>query len=171
VAIAGTAVAGLQPLLAKRAARHVAIHAAAEMPNLDTGVRQPVHVTFIGDRLPGVGQVANLKFVVTSGATGADIQARIVTPGGAVVSTGLSNWEGHLEYQQAAEIPVGVTFAGDKGGFVRGEVITRLPDGQTFKNATAVYVDPGRPDTTPPEARTLTEPDGSKLDVVVWKNQ
>jgi hypothetical protein len=141
------------------------------MPNLDTGVRQAVHVTFIGDRLPSVGRPANLKLVVTSGATGAVVQARIMTPQGATISTGRSDWEGQLDYREVAEIPVSVVFPTDKGGFVRGEAITRMPDGQVFRTATAVYVDPGGSDTQIPEPRTLIEPDGSRLDVVVYKNQ
>jgi hypothetical protein len=154
-----------------RADSRVVLRMAAEMPNLDTGVRQAVHVTFIGDRLPGVGQPANLKFVVTSGAAGAEVQARIAAPQGASISMGRSVWDGRLDYQQVAEIPVSVVFPGDKGGFVRGEVITTMPDGQVFRNATAVYVDPGVSDTQIPEPRTLIEPDGSTLDVVVYKNR
>jgi hypothetical protein len=164
-------VAGLPPILKHRAESRVVLRTATEMPNLDTGVRQAVHVTFIGDRLPGVGQAAGLKFVVTSGAAGAAVQARIAVPAGATISTGRSSWSGRLDYQQVAEIPVSVVFPADKGGFVQGEVITTMPDGQVFRNATAVYVDPGVSDTQIPEPRTLIEPDGSKLDVVVYKNQ
>lgn len=158
-------------MLQHRAADRVVIHQVTAMPNLDTGVRQAVHVTFTGERAPGIGQAANLSFVVTSGTAGAAVQARIVAPQGATISSGRSNWEGRLEYQQAAEIPVSVVFPADKGGFVRGEVVTTMPDGQVFRNATAVYVDPGVSDTQIPEPRTLVEPDGSKLDVVVYKNQ
>jgi hypothetical protein len=158
-------------MLKHRAGSRVMLRTATEMPNLDTGVRQAVHVTFTGDRLPALGQPANLKFVVTSGTPGAEVQARITTPLGATISTGRSSWDGRLDYQQVVEIPVSVIFPTDKGGFVRGEVITRMPDGQLFRNATAVYVDPGASDTQIPEPRTLIEPDGSRLDVVVYKNQ
>jgi len=171
VALALVAVVGLPPILKHRADSRVVLRTATEMPNLDTGVRQAVHVTFTGDRLPGVGQAANLKFVVTSGAAGAEVQARIAAPRGATISTGRSSWDGRLDYQQVAEIPVSVVFPTDKGGFVRGEVITTLPDGQVFSTATAVYVDPGVSDTQIPEPQTLIEPDGSTLDVVVYKNQ
>ncbi len=171
VALALVAVVGLPPILKHRADSRVVFRTVTEMPNLDTGVRQAVHVTFIGDRLPGVGQPANLKFVVTSGAAGAEVQALVTPPNGAAISKGRSSWEGRLDYGQVAEIPVSVVFPTDKGGFVRGEVITTMPDGQVFRNATAVYVDPGVSDTQIPEARTLIEPDGSTLDVVVYKNQ
>ena len=171
VTLAIVAVVGLSPSLKNRADSGVVFRTATEMPNLDTGVGQAVHVTFTGDRQPGVGQPANLKFVVTSGATGVAVQARIAAPEGAVVSTGRSSWDGRLDFRQVAEIPVSVVFPTDKGGFVRGEVITTMPDGQVFRNATAVYVDPGVSDTQIPEPRTLIEPDGSRLDVVVYKNQ
>lgn len=171
VALALLGVVGLPPVMKHWSDNRVVFRTAAEMPKLDTGVRQAVHVTFIGDRLPAVGHAANLKFVVTSGATGAEVQARIVAPQEATIALGRSSWDGRLDYAQVAEIPVSVVFPADKGGFVRGEVITTLPDGQVFSNATAVYVDPGVSDTQIPEPQTLIEPDGSTLDVVVYKNQ
>ncbi len=171
VALVVAVIIGLPPLLDHQAGRRVVVRSVTEMPKLDTGVRQAVHVTFAGDRQPTLGQPASLRFVVTSGAPDAEIEARITPPAGATVTAGRASWEGRLAYQQAAEIPVSVVFPGDRGGFVRGEVITRLPDGQLFRNATAVYVDPGASDTQVPEARTLIEPDGSRLDVVVYKNQ
>jgi hypothetical protein len=128
-------------------------------------------VTFVGDRQPALGQAAGLRMVVTSSARDASVQTRIVAPNGAEISAGRADRNGSLAYQQAAEIPVSVTFPGDKGGFVHREVVTTLSDGQTFRTATSVYVDPGMPDTPPPEPRTLINPDGSRLDVVVWKNQ
>jgi hypothetical protein len=171
MALAFLAAVGLHPVMKHRADNRVVFRTATEMPKLDTGVRQAVHVTFTGDRLPAVGHAANLKFVVTSGAAGAQVQARIVAPQEATIALGRSNWGGRLDYAQVAEIPVSVVFPTDKGGFVRGEVITTLPDGQVFSNATAVYVDPGVSDTQTPEPQTLIEPDGSTLDVVVYKNQ
>lgn len=169
--LALVAAAVLLPILRPRAAGRVVRHAATEMPNLDTGVRQAVHVTFAGDPRPRIGRPAELRFVVTSGVADAEVQARLAAPQGATISAGRSDWSGQLGYGQVAEIPVSVTFSGDKGGFVRGEVITRLPDGQVFRNATAVYVDPGDPDTRTPQPRTLIEPDGSRLDVLVYRDR
>ena len=76
---------------------------------------------------------------------------------------------GELDYEQVAEIPVSVLLPGDKGGFVRAEIHTVLPNGQEFQSATSVYVDPGAPDGLVPEARTLVEPDGTTLDVVIYR--
>jgi hypothetical protein len=173
VAIALVAVIGLVPALKHRAENQVIRHSVTEMPKLDTGVLQPVHVTFTGDTNPAVGQAASLRFVVTSGAANAEIHARIVPPDGASVARGSATWDGQLSYQEVAEIPVSVLFPGDKAGFVRGEVTTRLPDGQLFKSATAVWVDPAASDTQIPEPRTLIDPtDPSKnIDVVVYKNK
>jgi hypothetical protein len=171
VALVLVAIVGLPPMIRHQAENRVVIHRVTEMPNLDTGVRQAVHVTFTGNRQPNVGQAADLKFVVTSGAPGAEVQARITVPAGATISTGRSSWEGQLDYEQVAEIPVSVLFPTSKGGFVHGEVTTRLPDGKIFRNATAVFVDPGASNTQIPEPRTLIEPDGSRLDVVVYKNK
>jgi hypothetical protein len=171
LAIALVAVIGLLPGLLHRAESQVTPRTVAVMPKLDTGVRQAVHVTFTGDTRPGVGQAASLRFVITSGAYDAEVHARIVTPEGAAVDKDLATWDGRLGYQEVAEIPVSVLFPGDKAGFVRGEVTTRLPDGQLFKTATAVWVDPGVSDTQVPEARTLIGLDGEPIDVVVYKNQ
>lgn len=169
--LAAVAAIGARPALRQWNESRVVIRQADAMPRLDSGVAQPVHVTFVGDRQPALGQAAGLRMVVTSSARDASVQTRIVAPNGAEISAGRADWNGSLAYQQAAEIPVSVTFPGDKGGFVRGEVVTTLADGQTFRTATSVYVDPGMPDTAPPEERTLINPDGSRLDVVVWKNQ
>jgi hypothetical protein len=169
--LAAVAVVSARPAFRQWNESRVVIRPADAMPRLDTGVAQPVHVTFVGDRQPAVGQSAGLKLVVTSGAPDAMVRTRVAAPSGASISSGRADWDGHLAYQQVAEIPVAVTFAGDKGGFVYGEVVTTLADGQTFRSATSVYVDPGTPDTPPPEPRTLVNPDGSRLDVVVWKNQ
>lgn len=144
---------------------------ATEMPKLDVGVRLAVHATFDGDRQPAVGQPADLRLVLTSGVSGAQVQARVVTPEGASLSKGMARWEGELDYEQVAEVPVSVVLPGDRGGFVRAEITTRVPDGQVFTNATSIYVDPGTPDGPVPQDRTLIAADGTRLDVTVYKSE
>jgi hypothetical protein len=161
---------GAVPWLERRAADESVIYrTVTELPKLDTGVRQAVHATFVGDTKPALGQPASLKLVVTSGANGAEVRTHIAMPEGAALSKGYRDWDGRLDYEQAAEIPVSVLLPGDRGGFVRAEVSTVLPNGQEFRSATAVYVDPGDPDSPVPEPVTLIEPDGSTLDVVIYR--
>jgi hypothetical protein len=167
--IALAAAALLGGYLQHRGGDAVVIRTVSEMPKLDVGVELAVHATFVGDRTPAVGQPADLRLVVTSGATGAQISARVLTPDGAALEKGMAHWEGQLDYEQQAEIPVSVVLPGDHGGFVRAEITTVLPDGQQFVNATSVYVDPGQPDSPLPVDRTLIEPDGSRLNVSVYK--
>jgi hypothetical protein len=155
--------------LQQRADGSVVRRTAAEMPMLDVGVRQAVHATFAGDRQPVVGRPADLRLVLTSGADGAQIQARVAVPEGAALSKGMSRWEGSLDYQQVVEIPVSIVLPGDRGAFIGAEITTRLPDGRLLNSATSVYVDPGAPDSRPPEARTLIQENGEPLDVVIYK--
>lgn len=144
-------------------------HMTSEMPKLDVGVQQAVHATFTGDRHPALGEPAELRLVVTSGASGVAVRTDIKAPVQATLGKGPISWEGKLSELEVAEIPVSVTLPGDRGGFVRAEIIAQLPDGREIRTATAVYVDPGAPDTPAPEAKTLTEPDGRTLDVVVYR--
>jgi hypothetical protein len=113
---------------------------------------------------------AELRVVLTSGAAGAEVEVTVVPPAGAAVAGGMTQWSGRLDYLEVAEIPVSVVLPGDQGAFVRAEVLTRLPDGQTFDNATSVYVDPGAPDSPVPEERTLIGPNGERFPVVITKN-
>lgn len=144
-------------------------HKVAEMPKLDVGVQQAVHATFTGNRTPDVGSPADLRLVVTSGSADVRVHAEIHPPAQAVLQKGLSRWEGTLSEREAAEIPVSVALDGERGGFVRAEITAQLPDGREIRSATAVYVDPGTPDNPAPQPKTLVEPDGSKLDVVVYR--
>lgn len=144
---------------------------ASEMPRLDLGVRQAVHVTFTGDREPAVGEPARLEVVITSGAAAADIEAEVVAPAGAVITGGLARWSGRLGYEEVAAIPVAVVLPGDQGAFVRAQITTRLPDGEVFTSATAVYVDPGAPDSPAPEERTLIGMNGEPVPVVIHRNR
>jgi len=144
---------------------------ASEMPRLDLGVRQAVHVTFTGDREPALGEPAQLEVVITSGAADADIEAEVVVPAGAVIAGGLARWTGRLGYQEVAAVPVAVALAGDQGAFVRAQVTTRLPDGEVFTSATSVYVDPGAPDSPKPEERTLIGMNGEPIPVVIHRNR
>jgi len=171
VPVVALAAALLGTYLVQRDDDAVVYRTATEMPKLDTGVRLAVHATFAGDRQPAVGQPADLRLVLTSGVSGAQVQARVVTPDGATLSKGASRWEGELDYQQVAEIPVSVLMTGDRGGFVRAEVTTRMPDGQVFTSGTSVFVDPGTSDHAVSEERTLIQPDGTRLDVAVYKNE
>ncbi len=142
----------------------------SSMPRLDVGVRQAVHVTFAEFEKPAVGMPAQLRVVLTSGAAEAEVEVRAIAPVGATVTGGLTLWSGRLAYQEVVEIPVAVVLPGDQGAFVRAEVTTRLPDGQTFQNATSVFVDPGTPDSPAPESRTLVGPNGEPIPVVITKN-
>lgn len=143
---------------------------ASSMPRLDVGVRQAVHVTFAEYEKPAVGMPAELRVVLTSGAAEAEVEVRVLPPAGAAVAAGLDRWDGRLAYQEVVEIPVSVTLPGEQGGFVRAEVATRLPDGQTYTNATSIYVDPGAPDSPAPEPRTLIGLNGEPIPVVIYKN-
>jgi hypothetical protein len=155
------------PAAGDRVIRHV----ASEMPRLDVGVRQAVHVTFTGDREPAVGEPAQLRAVITSGAADADIEAELIAPTGAAITGGLARWSGRLDYQEVVEIPVAVVLPGDEGAFVRVQVLTRLADGQEFTSATSVYVDPGAPDSPAPVERTLIGLDGESVPVVIHRNR
>lgn len=143
---------------------------ASAMPRLDVGIRQAVHVTFAEYEKPAVGMPAQLRVVLTSGAAEAEVEVRAIVPPGAAVAGGLTQWSGRLAYQEVVEIPVAVVLPSDQGAFVRAEVTTRLPDGQTFQNATSVFVDPGTPDSPAPESRTLVGPNGEPIPVVIYKN-
>jgi len=143
---------------------------ASDLPRLDVGVRQAVHVTFAEYEKPAVGMPAHLRVVLTSGAAEAEVEVRVIPPAGAAVAGGLDRWSGRLGYQEVVEIPVSVALPGEQGGFVRTEVATRLPDGQTFTNATSIYVDPGAPDSPAPESRTLIGMNGETIPVVIHKN-
>ncbi len=168
--LAGAIAAGVLPL-GQRPAKGVSVirHKASEMPKLDVGVQQAVHATFVGDRNPAVGSPANLRLVVTSGAPDVGVTAEIKLPARGIMERGLSKWEGTLSKLETAEIPLSVLLPDDRGGFVRAEITALLPDGREIRSATAVYVDPGAPDNPAPEAKTLTEPDGRTLDVVVYR--
>jgi hypothetical protein len=140
------------------------------MPRLDVGVRQAVHVTFAEYEKPAVGTPAQLKVVLTSGAADAEVEVRVFPPAGAAVTAGMESWSGRLAYQEQVEIPVSVALPDEQGAFVRAEVAARLPDGQTFTNATSVYVDPGAPDSPAPEPRTLIGMNGEQIPVVIYNN-
>lgn len=157
------------PTLRHNPAPGVAIHKATEMPRLDVGVQLPVHATFAGNRTPAVGQPAELMLVLTSGAADANVQATITAPASASLGKSPANWRGTLGALDQAEIPVSVVLQGDRGGFVHAEISTVLPDGREYTSRTAVFVDPGQPDNPLPEHKTLTEPDGRTLDVVVYR--
>ena len=145
-------------------------HMVSAMPRLDVGVRQAVHVTFGEFEKPAIGMPAQLRIVLTSGAAEAEVEVQAIAPAGASISGGLTRWSGRLAYEEVVEIPVAVVLPGDQGAFVRAEVTTRLPDGQTFQNATSVFVDPGAPDSPAPEPRTLIGKNGEPIPVVITKN-
>lgn len=142
---------------------------AMEMPPLDTGIAQVVHATFVGDRRPSLGQAAEMRLVLTSAVPDLDVSAKLDAPSGADLTGGLASWNGTMGRLEVVEIPVNVRMDGDRGGFVRAEIVGRTADGREYRSATACYVDPGESDSPEPEAKTLIEPDGTKLDIVVHK--
>ena len=157
------------PTLKQNPASNVVIRKATEMPRMDVGVQLPIHATFTGQRTPAVGQPAELTLVLTSGAADARVRAAITAPASASFGKSPAAWEGTLGALDQAEIPVSVILDGDRGGFVHADITTVLPDGREFTSGTAVFVDPGEPDNPLPEHKTLTEPDGRTLDVVVYR--
>jgi hypothetical protein len=140
---------------------------ATEMPRYDSGIQQAVHATFVGNRQPALGQPADLMLVVTSGSADVNVRAEISVPEHATFEKGPSRWEGTLSELEQAEIPVSVALPGDHGAFVHAQITAVLPDGREFTTGTAVYVDPGDPDHPVAEHRTLIEPDGRPLEVVI----